>query len=179
MSSNDISQRIDQHIRDVADFPKPGILFKDLTPILLNPSLCADISTSFAEMVKDWEIDMICGVESRGFFFGPLLSQQLDRPFIPVRKAGKLPGETASYTYDLEYGSATIEVHKEDVKKGQRILVHDDLLATGGTALASAKLLESLGAEIVGFCFVVELSFLGGRKKIQEEYERLGSLIVY
>jgi len=128
-------------IRDFPDYPKPGIVFKDISPILMDMQLYTEVITSFAKRIQDLNIDVIVGVESRGFWFGPAIAQQLNIPFVPIRKKGKLPGDTFSKTYDLEYGSATIEVQKDRLKKNARVLVHDDLLATGGTAKASAELL--------------------------------------
>jgi len=126
-----IAQRIVSAIRDVPDFPKPGILFKDITPVLEDPVLCADIIEAFAELFEGLGIQAIAGVESRGFLFGVPLAIRMGVPFITVRKKGKLPYKTVSYSYDLEYGSATIEMHEDSVKKGWKVLVHDDLLATG------------------------------------------------
>ncbi|WP_448635756.1 adenine phosphoribosyltransferase [Pedobacter panaciterrae] len=126
-----IESRIKQTVRDVQDFPKPGIIFKDITPILKDPGLCMDITAALAKQLSNVAIDVVAGIESRGFLFGPSLAQLLNVPFIPIRKAGKLPYKTMQESYDLEYGSATIECHQDALLKGQRVLIHDDLLATG------------------------------------------------
>ncbi len=157
---------IEEHIRDVVDFPKPGILFKDITPILLNHELCLQIVDEFVKRLSNTKIDAIAGVESRGFLFGLMLANALQVPFIPIRKAGKLPYHTISQTYNLEYGTATIQMHTDAIKPGQRILIHDDLLATGGTVGAAASLIKKTNGIIAGFAFLIELSFLNGRKAI-------------
>ncbi|MEQ9009509.1 MAG: adenine phosphoribosyltransferase, partial [Ekhidna sp.] len=136
----DLQQRIKDTIRDVPDFPKPGIVFKDITPLLQDVKLSADITEAFADYWKSFPIDAIVGIESRGFIWGNAMAQKLGVPFVPVRKKGKLPADTFSYKYDLEYGSAEVEIHKDGIKAGQKVLVHDDLLATGGTAVAAAEL---------------------------------------
>lgn len=161
-----IEQRLQNIIRDVKDFPKPGILFKDITPILSDNVLCDDIVDETIKRLNGLQIDAVAGVESRGFLFGFLIAQKLRVPFIPVRKAGKLPYQTVSYSYDLEYGSATIEVHTDALKKGDNILIHDDLLATGGTAMAAAELVKILGGNVAAYSFVVELDFLQGRSAL-------------
>ena len=162
-----LKEKIDQSIRNVPDFPKPGILFKDITPILENAELSKEIVDKFAE---DWKgkIDAIAGVESRGFLFGFPLAMKLGIPFILIRKKGKLPYDTVSYSYDLEYGSAEIEMHVNTVSKGMKVLVHDDLLATGGTAAAASELIKLEGGDIAGFSFLVELAFLEGSKKLNQ-----------
>lgn len=153
-----LQERIDQTIRNVPDFPKPGIQFKDISPILENPKLSEEIVEEFANYWKG-KIDAIAGVESRGFLFGFPLAMKLGIPFILIRKKGKLPYKTISHKYDLEYGSAEIEMHIDSVKPGMRVLVHDDLLATGGTAGAAAELIRMENGEISGFSFLVELEF--------------------
>jgi len=163
-----ISQKIDLAIREVPNFPKPGINFKDITTLLLNPELSSEIIDSFAERLKGKKVDAIVGVESRGFLFGFLLANKMSIPFIPIRKVGKLPGETLRYKYDLEYGSAEVEVHKSDVKKGWNIVVHDDLLATGGTACAASELMRELGAQVIAFTFIISLDFLNGNEKLEQ-----------
>lgn len=174
-----ISEKIKSAIRDVHDFPKKGIIFKDITPILENPQLVKEITLAFAEKAKSLNIDAIMGVESRGFFWGPLIAQELEIPFIPVRKKGKLPYKTVSYSYDLEYGSAEIEVHEDAIKNGSRILIHDDLLATGGTAVATAEIVKLKGAEVAGFSFLVILDFLNGIDKLKKYNNNIHGLVHY
>ena len=174
-----ISDKLDKAIREVPDFPKPGINFKDITTILLDPELSTEIIDAFIERLKGKKIDAIVGVESRGFLFGFLLANKMGIPFVPIRKVGKLPGETLKYKYDLEYGSAEVEVHKSDIQKGWNILVHDDLLATGGTACAASELVQQLGAKVVGFSFVISLDFLQGHKKLEKYSKNIISLKNY
>jgi len=154
-------------IREVPDFPKKGILFYDITTLLKDKLGFATLIDALAEYYLPKEVDLILGMEARGFIFGPALAYRLNAGFIPVRKPGKLPAATARVEYDLEYGSNALEIHKDAVQEGQRVIIVDDLLATGGTAEATAKLATSLGAEIVGLGFVVELDFLKGRDKLQ------------
>jgi adenine phosphoribosyltransferase len=161
-----IEQRIKAAIRDIPDFPKPGIVFKDITTILKDPVLCVDIVDAFVELLKDKQIDAVAGVESRGFLFGLTLANRLGVPFVPIRKAGKLPYSVKQRTYDLEYGSAVIEMHIDAFEPGAHVLLHDDLLATGGTVLAASELIEDLGGKVCGFTFVVGLGFLNGKEKI-------------
>ena len=137
-----IEDRLDETLRTIPDFPKPGIMFKDITPVLEDPELCKDLVGNFVERLNELDIEAVVGVESRGFLFGLPLAMALNVPFVTVRKKGKLPYDTVSYSYDLEYGSATIEMHKESIQKGWNVLVHDDLLATGGTAAAAAELIS-------------------------------------
>ena len=158
-----IASEIETVIRDVPDFPKPGILFKDITPLFLKPALLQRLIHALAEQYKDQNIDAIVGMESRGFLFGVPLALELGVPFVLARKKGKLPADTVEYTYDLEYGQATLELHADSLQAGQRVLVIDDLLATGGTAKATQILVEKLGAVVCGFAFVIELDFLNGR----------------
>ena len=174
-----LEERIEDAIRNVPDFPNKGINFKDITSLLLDPDLTSDIVNSFARSLKNQNIDAIVGIESRGFLFGFLLAQKLNIPFVPIRKSGKLPGNTISTGYDLEYGSAEIEIHTDDIKEGWNIIIHDDLLATGGTALASAKLVKILQANIKGFIFVIELGFLQGRSKLKKYTDNIISLKSY
>jgi adenine phosphoribosyltransferase len=162
-----IAQQIKNAIRDIPDFPKPGITFKDITPILKDPILCEQILDAFAEQLKDTKIDVVAGVESRGFLFGLSLACKLGVPFIPVRKAGKLPFTIKQKAYKLEYGTATIELHTDAFEPGQHILIHDDLLATGGTVTAASELIAEMGGIVAGFSFVVGLGFLKGRERIQ------------
>jgi adenine phosphoribosyltransferase len=155
-------------IREVPDFPKPGILFYDVTTLLKDKLGFAMLIDALTERFLNKDIDLILGIEARGFIFGPALAYRLNAGFIPVRKPKKLPAETVKVTYDLEYGQDTLEMHKDAIKPGQRIVIVDDLLATGGTAQATAKLAKSLGADICGLAFVVELDFLNGRDKLKE-----------
>ena len=152
-----IKDKIDSIIRTVPDFPKQGVSFKDITSLLLDAELSSSIVESFVEILQKKRIDAIVGVESRGFLFGFLLANKLKIPFVPIRKAGKLPGEIVAYSYDLEYGSAEVEIHRSDIKRGWNVLIHDDLLATGGTASAASELVALLGANVIGFAFVISL----------------------
>ena len=157
---------LQDYIRDIQDFPKPGIGFKDITPLLNSPKasqFCLEILVNSLENVK---IDKVVGVESRGFFFGTLLAQKLNAGFVPVRKPKKLPYETISASYELEYGSDILEMHIDAIQKGDKVLIHDDVLATGGTAKAVCELVEQLGGEIVQMNFIMELTFLNGREKL-------------
>lgn len=155
-------------IREIPDFPKKGILFYDITTLLKDKTGFAALIDMFSSNYIDSKVDLVLGMEARGFIFAPALAYRLKAGFVPVRKPGKLPAECARYDYALEYGSNTLEIHKDAIQKGQRVLIVDDLLATGGTAEATAKLAKSLGAEIVGLGFVVELDFLKGREKLRE-----------
>ncbi len=174
-----VSDRIRAAIRDIKDFPKPGILFKDITPILLDPVLCRDIVNEFIRELGGIEVDAVLGIESRGFFFGLLLAEQLGVPFIPVRKPGKLPYDTISHDYELEYGTATLEMHVGVVSPGMKVLIHDDLLATGGTASAAAELVKRQEGEVVGFSFVVGLDFLNGEKQLKDYTENIMTIVNY
>jgi len=174
-----ISERLDKAIREVPDFPKEGINFKDITPLLMDAQLTNDIIDTFINQLNGIKLDAIVGIESRGFLFGFLLANKMRVPFIPIRKVGKLPGETLKYKYDLEYGSAEVEVHKSDIKIGWNVLVHDDLLATGGTACAAAELIQRLGAKVAGFAFVISLDFLNGKEKLKQYSDHFISLKDY
>ena len=174
-----ISEKINNAIREVPDFPKSGINFKDITTILLDAQLSSDIIDAFLHYLKDRRVDAIVGVESRGFLFGFLLANKMGIPFIPIRKVGKLPGETLRFKYDLEYGSAEVEVHKSDIKKDWNVVIHDDLLATGGTACAAAELMLALGANIAAFTFVISLDFLEGAKQLEQYSKEIISLKRY
>ena len=165
-----LSEKIKSVIRDVPNFPKPGILFKDITPVLANTALVHDITQSLVQEFKSQQFDAIVGIESRGFIFGSLLAYELKLPFVPVRKAGKLPFHTLSESYDLEYGQATIEIHEDALKPGSKVLIHDDLLATGGTAAAAARLVKKLGAKEAAFSFLINLSFLKGDDILLHEF---------
>lgn len=158
---------IEAYIRDVIDFPKPGIVFKDLTPLLNNAEamgLCLD---ALVQQIGGTHIDKVVGMEARGFFFGTLLAQKLQAGFVPVRKPGKLPYKTLSETYALEYGTDVLEIHEDAIQHSDRVLIHDDVLATGGTAEAVCKLVERLGGQIVQCNFIMELQFLNGRDKLK------------
>ncbi len=174
-----ISKKIDLVIREVPDFPKRGINFKDITTLLLDQELSSEIIDTFINRLKGKKVDAIVGVESRGFLFGFLLANKMGIPFIPIRKSGKLPGETLRCKYDLEYGSAEVEVHKSDIKKGWNILIHDDLLATGGTAVAASKLIQMLGANVAGYAFLISLKKLNGDKKLSKFSDNIISLVNY
>jgi len=174
-----LTEKIKDAIRDVPDFPKPGILFKDITPIFLDAKLCNEITDAFCRSFSKAKPDAIIGIESRGFLFGMLMASWLNIPFIMVRKVGKLPGKTVSQTYDLEYGSAVIEVHDDVIKKGWNIVIHDDLLATGGTAQAAAEIVKKCGANVAGFTFVVELEFLKGKEKLINYSNNIQCLVQY
>ena len=174
-----LEQNIKSAIRDVADFPKPGIMFKDITPILEDPALCRNIVDGFIERLGKQKVDVILGIESRGFIFGMMLANKLNVPFVLVRKAGKLPYKVIQYSYELEYGNAVVEMHIDSIKKGQQVLIHDDLLATGGTATAAAELVSMQGGTTIGFAFVVELDFLGGKDKLKKYSENIISLVNY
>lgn len=152
-------------IRNVPDFPKPGIMFKDITPVFENQKLCNKIVDEFIVRLNH-KPDAIVGIESRGFLLGILLANKLNIPFVLARKAGKLPAETISCEYDLEYGTAKIEMHRDSLKKGWKVVVHDDLLATGGTANAAATIIEQQEAHVSAFTFLIELSFLNGKQKL-------------
>jgi len=162
-----IERQIKAAIRDIPDFPKPGIVFKDITPILKDPVLCDNILEAFVQKLKHTRIDVIAGIESRGFLFGLSLACKLGVPFIPVRKAGKLPYTIRQKAYKLEYGEAVIEMHIDAFEPGQHILIHDDLLATGGTVTAASELIYEMGGTIAGFAFIVGLSFLEGKERIK------------
>ena len=159
-------ENIKSYIRDIPDFPKPGILFRDITPLLQDPGVFRSIIETLAERYSSRDISKVVAIESRGFVFATPLAYELGVGFAPLRKEGKLPHETISEAYALEYGQTVIEIHRDAGKKGERILLFDDLLATGGTAAASLALLDRLGAEVVESCFVIELAALGGRQKI-------------
>ncbi len=169
--------RVRELIRDVPDFPVPGIMFKDITPVLKDPEALNDIIEELADMYKDKNVEAVVGIESRGFIIGTPLAMRLRVPFVPIRKEGKLPYEKYKVKYKLEYGEATIEVHKDAIEPGQRVLIVDDLLATGGTTAAAIELIEQLDGELVSCAFVIELGFLNGREKLPEG--KVDSLIIY
>ena len=170
-------KKIEEYVRSIPDFPEEGIIFRDVTSVLQDADglhLAIDL---MQEKIKDLEFDVVVGPESRGFIFGVPIAYNLHKPFIPVRKKGKLPCETVSMEYELEYGTATIEIHKDAIKPGQKVLIVDDLMATGGTIEAIIKLITQLGGEVVGSVFLMELAGLEGRKKL--EGQNVQSVIVY
>jgi adenine phosphoribosyltransferase len=154
-------------IRDIVDFPKEGIVFKDITPVLLDPIAFREVIDRMLEYARGKNVDAVIGIESRGFIFGAPLALALGTGFVPVRKLGKLPGETLRAEYALEYGTNTVEIHKDAVKPGQRVLIVDDLLATGGTSGAAIELVEKLGGEVAGLLYLVELGFLNGKDELE------------
>ncbi|KQC31438.1 adenine phosphoribosyltransferase [Flagellimonas eckloniae] len=156
----------ERYIRDIQDFPQPGVIFKDITPLLKDPQALVQACETLCGMVKDYAIDKVVGVDSRGFIFAPLIASKLNAGFVPVRKKGKLPYKTISESYSLEYGEDTLEIHTDAIQKGEKVLVHDDVLATGGTANAVCKLVEKLGGEVVQCNFLIQLTFLNGADKL-------------
>ena len=168
---------IKKYIRSVKDFPKPGIMFRDITTLLKEP---AGLKESFNALVKftgGLRIDKVVGIESRGFMLGAMLAEHLNAGFVPIRKPGKLPAETVREEYSLEYGTDAIEMHKDAINPGESVLLHDDLLATGGTACAAVKLIEKLGGKVIQVSFIIELSFLNGRERLKGYDVR--SLVTY
>ncbi|MCH7748838.1 MAG: adenine phosphoribosyltransferase [Acidobacteria bacterium] len=155
-------------IRHVPDFPKPGILFYDITTLLRDPSGLAEAIDGMTEPFRDQQIDLVVGIESRGFILGAAVADRLRAGFVPARKPGKLPARTIQQPYDLEYGSDALEIHHDAIEQGQRVLIVDDLLATGGTARAALDLVKQTGGEVVGLAFLVELQFLNGRARLQD-----------
>lgn len=174
-----IEQQIKAAIRDVPDFPKKGILFKDITPILKDPKLCDGIVDAFIARLKGTPVDAVAGIESRGFLLGVTLANKLGVPFVPVRKAGKLPHTVKQKVYNLEYGTATLEMHTDAFVPGSRVLIHDDLLATGGTVSATAELVQEMGGIVAGFAFIVGLGFLNGKEKITPVSDNIVVLAEY
>jgi adenine phosphoribosyltransferase len=174
-----IETKIKAAIRDVPDFPKAGIVFKDITPIMLDAKLSFEIVDHLAEVYNNQNIDKIAGIESRGFLFGYPLAMRLGIPFVMIRKAGKLPYHKISHAYDLEYGSAIIEMHMDAVSKGDNVLIHDDLLATGGSASAAAELILKCGGTVAGFNFLVGLNFLEGDQKLLKYSQNITNLANY
>jgi adenine phosphoribosyltransferase len=170
-------KKIEEYVRSIPDFPEPGIIFRDVTSILQDADGFSLAIDSMLDCIKDIDFDVIVGAESRGFIFGAPLAYRLHKPFVLVRKKGKLPCETVSRDYDLEYGSATIEMHKDSIKPGQKVVIVDDLIATGGTIEAAAKLVEELGGEVVKMVFLMELAGLKGRERLKD-YD-VASVICY
>jgi adenine phosphoribosyltransferase len=159
-------QALKKLIREIPDFPKPGILFYDITTLLKNADGLRSVIDNITEKFRDKNVETVIGIEARGFIFGPAIAYHLGAGFVPVRKPKKLPSEVESYSYDLEYGKDTLEIHRDAVGKGHNVIIADDLLATGGTAEAVVKLVERLGGNVVGLSFVIELEFLKGRERL-------------
>ena len=168
---------LQKYIRSIRDFPIKGIMFRDITTLLKEPLALKETLNQLLSFTSSQKIDKVVGIESRGFIFGAMLANELKAGFVPVRKPGKLPAERESQTYQLEYGLDKIEIHKDAINTGDKVLIHDDLLATGGTAEAACKLVEKLGGEVVQLSFIMELTFLNGREKIRK-YD-IKSLITY
>lgn len=175
----DLEALLKQNIREVPDFPIPGVNFKDISPLFLQPELIRQTAEALAAPWQGKGITRVVGIESRGFLFGPQIAQLLGAGFVIVRKAGKLPPKTSQISYSLEYGNATIEMVTDSVGPGDKVLIHDDLLATGGTATASAKLVEQLEATVGGFSFLIDLEFLGGRNVLQSLAPDVHAIIHY
>lgn len=173
-----LEQSIRTSIRDIPDFPKPGILFRDITPLFYNQVLCTQIAKAIVEQQLE-KPDAVLGIESRGFIFGQMIANLLNVPFVLIRKAGKLPGKTFQVEYALEYGNAKIEMLQDAIKPNWKVLIHDDLLATGGTAAATAELVKKAGAQIIGFNFVIGLDFLKGRDKLVTHTNNIQCLVHY
>lgn len=163
-------------IRNIPDFPKPGIQFKDITTLLADPKALKLTTVLLTEPYQNERVDVVVGLESRGFLFGTNLAQSLGASFVPVRKPGKLPAKTISESYELEYGTDQLEMHADAIKKGDRVIIHDDLIATGGSATAAKKLVERLGGEIIGYSFIMELSFLNGRENLN--HQKVESILI-
>ena len=172
-----VMKKLEEYVRSIPDFPEPGIIFRDITSILQDADGLKLAIDSMQDCLKDVDVDVIVGAESRGFIFGMPIAYNLHKPFVPVRKKGKLPCETISASYDLEYGTAEIEIHKDAIKPGQKVVLIDDLIATGGTMEAAIRLIEQLGGEVVKVLFLMELAGLNGRKKL-EGYD-VASVICY
>ena len=170
-------KKLEEYVRSIPDFPEPGIIFRDVTSILQDADGLQLAIDSIQDLVKDVDADVIVGTESRGFIFGVPVAYNLHKPFVPVRKKGKLPCETISQEYDLEYGSAVVEMHKDSIKPGQRVVLIDDLIATGGTIEAAVKMIEKLGGQVVKIVFLMELAGLNGRERLKN-YD-VASVICY
>jgi adenine phosphoribosyltransferase len=174
-----IEEKLKKVIRDVPDFPKPGIIFKDISTIMLDPNLSAEVLDYLVDFYKDKGLTKIAGIESRGFLFGYPLAIRLGLPFVLIRKKGKLPYKKIEHSYDLEYGSATIEVHTDAIIEGDKVLIHDDLLATGGSASAAAVLVQKCGGKVEGFNFLVGLDFLNGDEPLKQFSSNIVKLAKY
>ena len=175
-----LSDSLKAVIRDVPDFPQPGIVFKDITPVLAHPKARQQVVDAIVANFEGQKVEAVAGIEARGFILGAMVAQQMGVPFVPIRKAGKLPFKSIREDYSLEYGKAAIEIHQDALAAGQRVLVHDDLLATGGTAAAAGNLVTKLGAELVGFSFIINLSFLPGEQVLKTRFGKHPfSLVTY
>lgn len=177
-SDQEIIDFINAQIRNVPDFPKPGIMFKDITPLLSNAEALRQTARLLSKPFSTDEVDVVIGMESRGFLFGTNMAMELNAGFVPVRKPNKLPYTKISATYELEYGTDMVEMHSDAIKKGDRVVIHDDLIATGGTAAAATELVKKLGGVVVGYSFIIELTFLSGHEKL-EKTAPIYSLIKY
>lgn len=166
----DSDHYIQSFLRDVPDFPKPGIMFKDITPLLANPTARKKVIDEIRRHFMDQNVQAVAAIEARGFIFGSLLAEALDVPFVPVRKSGKLPYHKIQEEYSLEYGTASIEMHVDAIAQGTRVLIHDDLLATGGTATAAGSMIERLGGIVAGYSFIINLAFLSGEKLLMDRF---------
>lgn len=175
----ELDQEVKAIIREVKNFPKDGVNFKDITTLLSNPVLNSKVLKAFEANAGKLEAEVIVGIDSRGFLYGNSIACSLKIPFVPVRKKGKLPHSTLEEIYSLEYGETILEIHKDAFKKGQKVLIHDDLLATGGTALAASNLVERLGGVVVGFSFIVHLSFLEGARRLRKKSQNLFFITTY
>lgn len=178
MASQELIKKLEETIENIPDFPIPGIQFKDISPIFLDPKLYEDVIADLVEFSKG-KVDAVCGIESRGYLFGIAIAVALEVPFILIRKAGKLPPPVISEEYDLEYGSAVIETREGQIKPGQRVLIHDDLLATGGTTEAAAKLVEKQGATVSQFSFLIGLKDLNGEEKLKKYNAEVYHILEY
>lgn len=175
---SELIAKLEQTIENIPDFPKEGIQFKDITPVFLNPTLYEEVIAEFVKFSKG-KVDAVCGIESRGYLFGIAIATALGVPFILIRKKGKLPPPVIGEKYDLEYGSSEIEMREGQLKKGQRVLIHDDLLATGGTTEAAAKLVQKQGAEVAQFSFLIGLKDLQGEEKLQNYSAEIFQMLQY
>jgi adenine phosphoribosyltransferase len=175
----DLESKVKSVIRDVPDFPVKGIVFKDITTLLTDPKLNNEVLSAFQVHAKDCNPDVVVGIDSRGFLYGNSIAMNIGVPFVPVRKEGKLPYDTVSVSYELEYGKSVLEIHKDALKPGDKVLIHDDLLATGGTAKATVRLIEDLGGVVVGFSFIINLSFLPGAKNLSKISNNLFAVTTY
>jgi len=174
-----MNEKIKSKIRTIPNWPKPGIMFRDITTLLQDAPTFNHTIELLLERYKDKQIDVVAGIESRGFIIGSILAHRLDRGFVPIRKKGKLPAETESEEYELEYGTDTIEIHKDAISEGQKVLIVDDLIATGGTSMAACKLVKKIGGEVVEFCAIIDLPELGGKKKLEKAGFPVFSLVEF